>query len=262
MVEKVVIRNNENSPLSYLKEFDAFKNGTEYKFRPGVNIIVGKNGCGKTTLLKLIEKYLIVGKEECSVGMFNSNISSLVGLSDDVPDGVEVYADYDKNTFRFCHFSEKNNDDNMINIAAFAECFTQMHSSVGEGVKLSLNTLFRRMFSKDAKLKFDYKSIEERIPSYKEYVEKCRVNNHDAYTILMDEPDRNLDLNNIEEIKAVLSYKKPKTQIIAVIHNPLLLYSLSKNKGINFIEMTKGYMQNIKRTVDKLTKTKIETEKS
>lgn len=40
------------------------------------------------------------------------------------------------------------------------------------------------------------------------------------YTVLMDEPDRNLDIDNIMQIYNVLSFHKPQTQIIAIIHNP------------------------------------------
>lgn len=43
------------------------------------------------------------------------------------------------------------------------------------------------------------------------------------YTILMDEADRNLDVDNIMDLYNVLSFHKPQTQIIAVIHNPALV---------------------------------------
>lgn len=74
------------------------------------------------------------------------------------------------------------------------------------------------------------------------------------YTILMDEPDRNLSLKNIQSIKDILSFHKPNTQIIAVIHNPLLIYSLSKNKDLNFIEMNRGYIKKIKIEIETLLK--------
>lgn len=35
---------------------------------------------------------------------------------------------------------------------------------------------------------------------------------------------------------------KPQTQIIAIIHNPALIYKLSKLDCVNFIEMTEGYL--------------------
>lgn len=62
------------------------------------------------------------------------------------------------------------------------------------------------------------------------------------YTVLMDEPDRNLDIDNIMQIHNVLSFHKPQTQIIAIIHNPALIYKLSKLDCVNFIEMTEGYL--------------------
>lgn len=43
----------------------------------------------------------------------------------------------------------------------------------------------------------------------------------------------------------VLSFHKPQTQIIAVIHNPALIYKLSKLDHVNFIEMTKGYLKKV-----------------
>lgn len=65
------------------------------------------------------------------------------------------------------------------------------------------------------------------------------------YTVLMDEPDRNLDIDNIMQIYNVLSFHKPQTQIIAIIHNPALIYKLSKLDCVNFIEMTEGYLKDV-----------------
>lgn len=47
------------------------------------------------------------------------------------------------------------------------------------------------------------------------------------------------------DLYKVLSFHKPQTQIIAVIHNPALIYKLSKLDCVNFIEMTKGYLKKI-----------------
>lgn len=252
MIERVVIRDNKKSPMYYISELDAFKNGTEYDFKPGVNIIVGENGSGKSTLLKLIEGYLLIDNTECSVGMYNGVLTSLIGVKQIVPDGIDVYADYDKNTFRLCHTGEKSEDDIMSSFSAFGEFYEQMHSSTGEGVNIALNSLFKKMFSKDTKLKFDYDKIGESVKSYADYVNSHRIQEHDEFTIIMDEPDRNLDIQNINQIKGILSFHKPQTQIIAVIHNPLLIYALSKKKDINFIELTEGYVDMVKKQIDKI----------
>ena len=73
-----------------------------------------------------------------------------------------------------------------------------------------------------------------------------------AYTFLIDEPDRNMDISNIDELYKVLSYQKEMTQLICVIHNPILIYKLSKLEHINFIELTKGYLKEIKDIFNKL----------
>lgn len=236
-----------------MPELKAFKNGKEYEFKPGVNIIVGKNGCGKTTLMKLIESYLMVDKQECDPGMFNSTLNRLWGIGGKFLDGVEVYADYERNIFRLCHFQEKSNDDKLANFNAFTEAFTQMKSSTGEGVVVALNSMFKMMFSENAKLKFDFDKIGDQREDYGKYIVEHRVAGEE-WTILMDEPDRNLDIENIGQIKSVLSFHKPQTQIICVVHNPLLIYVLSKNPEVNVIEMTRGYVTKIKKEINQILK--------
>lgn len=251
MVEKIVIRDNKKSPVSYISKIQIFKNGKVFEFKPGVNVIVGKNGCGKTTLMKLIESYLLVDKTECSKGMFNSNINRLFGLGRELLDGVDVYADYKKNVFRLCHASEKTNDDSMKNFDAFTEFFTQIKSSTGEGVVVALNSMFKRMFCEKAQLQFDFDKAggDGSYKEYGTYVNGHRVTEHNEWTILMDEPDRNLDIENMSNILGILSFHKPNTQIIAVVHNPLLICALSKIKDVHMIEMTRGYVSKVRKLV-------------
>lgn len=65
MTTKVIINDNTQTPLSHLHKLDAFKNGKEYEFKPGINIIIGRNGCGKSTLMNLIALYTLCYKKEC-----------------------------------------------------------------------------------------------------------------------------------------------------------------------------------------------------
>ena len=251
MVTKVVIKDNKKSPIHYIEDLDNFVNGKEYVFKPGVNIIVGENGSGKTTLMKLIEAYLMVGYGRCERGIYNNNVSRVMQYGDKVPDGVDVYADYKKNTFRLSHSGECEGEEAMRNKHDFAALVGQKSSSTGEGVVVALNSLFGYMFGKGAELTFDYGQFEEGwTKPYFDYTEKHRVICDDEWTILMDEPDRNLSLENIGHIKGILSFHKPNTQIIAVVHNPLLIYALSKKRCVNFIEMTEGYVDKVKKEVN------------
>lgn len=54
MVTKVVIRDNTKSPVHYITDLKAFKNGTEYEFKPGVNKIgIGEDRYNEVTVFCL-----------------------------------------------------------------------------------------------------------------------------------------------------------------------------------------------------------------
>lgn len=65
---------------------------------------------------------------------------------------------------------------------------------------------------------------------------------------------RSDSLDNIEQVKGILSFHKEHTQMIAVVHNPLLIYALSKVEHIHFIELTKGYVKKVKMQVNNIVK--------
>ena len=254
MIEKVVIRDNKNAALKYLHKLDNFKNGTEYTFKTGVNVIVGENGSGKTTLLNLVQRYAMVDETECGKGQYNCNVNRLIAPNGSFPDGVDVYGDYDKNIFRLCHATERSSDGALKDFTSFGAFIQQMHASTGEGVNIALNSLFQYIFSRKVNLKYDYWQFKELFPLYVEYVNNHRVECADEWTILMDEPDRNLDIENMQQILGILSFHKEQTQIIAVVHNPLLICALSRNKEVNMIEMTKGYVKNVVKLVNEFIK--------
>lgn len=257
MVTKVEIKDNKKSPFHYLPDIAKFHNGAIFEFKPGVNIIVGENGSGKSTLMNLIKTYLCVDFQECSVGTYNSAINKLRrSIGDDTfYDGVSVYADYKKNTFRLAQSNELYSDDIVGSMKNMALYMDQKNSSDGEAILVSISALFQKMFSKDANLTFDYEKAAGSFSQYRDYIQAHRVEDcADEFTVLMDEPDKNLSLENIKQVASILSFHKEHIQIIAIIHNPLLIYKLSKKKSINFIEMTDNYVNTVVKTVNSLTR--------
>jgi predicted ATPase len=44
MITSVKIKDNTKTPFEYVSNIEAFENGREFIFKPGVNVIIGKNG--------------------------------------------------------------------------------------------------------------------------------------------------------------------------------------------------------------------------
>lgn len=264
MIESITINNNKRTPFRYAFQIEAFKNGTEFVFKPGVNVIIGKNGSGKSTLLKMIAKYMLCENSMCSeVPNEALDFPDVFDDEDQILDGVSIKADYVGKVFNLLQQSEMNNYDALKNSHNFNLYMNGSSSSSGEKNICAISTLFDFIFSRQ-----DYEFPIRSLVEYKKKSNKLWIaridnllryyaNNHVKmsekdfeYTTLMDEPDRNLDIDNIVNLYDVLSIHKPQTQIIAVIHNPALIYKLSKLDCVNVVEMSKGYLKKVKSFVN------------
>lgn len=102
-------------------------------------------------------------------------------------------------------------------------------------------------------LGYHYKEkVDALLNYYKENRDKSIRQEDFEFTFLIDEPDKNMDIHNIDSITAMFSYHKESTQIIAAIHNPIVLYKLRKTGTVNFIELTEGYMDAIDNIMNNL----------
>lgn len=271
MLQRVLIKDNTNLPLSYASDLETFRNGTEYNFKPGINIIVGPNGSGKSTLIRMLSMFFW-----CSTGMESSYEKGL-GLNDcdkmfnkdgSLQDGIVINHDYLTKVFILKPYKDMKQDEDLLDINSFSLMFYSRQSSVGEGTVLSLQSLFKMMFKEGQTYDFITKELESRVNSvndywrerYKKFLKYYEENkiipgpSEKEITVLMDEPDRNLDILNINDVYQVLSFHKPQTQIIASIHNPLLIYKLSGVEDINFIELEENYLYRVRRALKDIVK--------
>lgn len=53
MISSVKINDNNKTPFKYVSNIKAFTNGSEFTFKPGVNVIIGKTEAGNQRLLIL-----------------------------------------------------------------------------------------------------------------------------------------------------------------------------------------------------------------
>lgn len=261
MITEINIVDNKRIGKQYVRDLKNFQDGVSYKFKPGINIVIGENGCGKSTLLDLITEYTFCSKTMVSeIPKCLLSLNDLYDIDGKLYDGIKIHHDYKGGVFRYLpkdelrKFGDETIMDSIENISVFMS-----KSSTGESILEGLGMLFKKMFSGDT-YKFPLKELEikssesndiwrNKLNSLLGYYRENKIDllpEEFEYTVLMDEPDRNLDISNIQEIYQILSYHKPRTQIIAVIHNPLLIYKLSKiPETANIIEMTPGYLQDI-----------------
>ena len=265
MIKNVIIDDNKNLPLKY--SYKLFENGTRFDFINGINIIIGKNGSGKTTLLKNIATYLLCNDRYYSKLPNFSIFGEALRLDNlfnntTLKDGMKVNCDYAGVVYNYipCHSQSASVDVNIL--SNFILCGDK---STGEKIKYEIYSLFELAFS-NKDIQFPIKEIiaqrdqsndywKERFTNLLKYYKSnsfTPTQDDFAYTFLIDEPDRNLDISNIDELCKVLSYQKEMTQLICVIHNPILIYKLSKLEHINFIELTEGYLEEIKDVFNKL----------
>lgn len=267
MIRSVTVRDARCAPYSYVADIPALKEGTTIEFKPGINIIVGANGCGKSTLIKTIATYLLCGNGCMKTPTGYNAVGDAVNdrhlwdptESEKLLDGVDVAHDYNGVAFILRNSYEMENGDALRDMDSFVSAYKRRVSSMGENTMFSIQTLFDVMFADKGVeyLAFPVANLKkimdnagdvwkERIRQLLQYYKRNQVTDLTPedfqYTVLMDEPDRNLDIYNLDQVADILSQDKEMTQLIATVHNPLLIARLSRKPNVNIIEMTEGYV--------------------
>lgn len=253
MITKVTIRDNKRLTCQYAEGLEAFANGKCFEFKKGVNIIIGKNGSGKSTLLKLISDMMLCSKSHCSMIPQYFLLGEPFGRDGELMDGADISSDYAGVVYNLISTNEMTKDDILGRASNAVLYMEEKKSSMGEKQNLLLGTLFSKAFSnmdtqfpiKELKKMDNRKQVRELLEYYRR--NRVEMKREDfEFTFLLDEPDRNLDITNIDRVYDILSFHKEYTQLICVIHNPVLIYRLSKLDHINWIEMTEGYLDQVK----------------
>lgn len=265
MIHSLTISDIKKTKFNYLKSNNLLLK-KPIEFKKGLNIVIGENGSGKTTLIKMLTEYTFCWSGRTNLELGIESKDSIKNLFDDehkLYSGIIIKNNYQLKVFKTIQNSDIKSYEELNNFDFFKRTYIKTKQSDGENQLYAISTTIKEMFS--TKISTNYNIFDNNINNFwkkycidiKQYINENKVEetkDNYAITLLMDEPDRNLDINNIKQIHTILSNPKDNGQIIVTLHNPLLIYSLLKMKNINIIELSKGYKNKIIKTVNEIIK--------
>lgn len=253
------------------------KNNVKYEFTNGLNIIIGPNGCGKTTLIDILAKKMSIVNPEDVFQKILKNLSTFYNFKNSEKKGI--YEDYIKKTYvggghsldvnmeysnvltyllNRKSFDHKKEFDKLIATGASKSSFgasaieslrkSQISYSNGES---SVSKIMQFIDLSSSKCKFTYEMMKSRDTDFGILSEKTyklmedwqnRHASDQKPTILIDEMDEGMDFfNQIIYWEEVIPKLVEKYQVIMVTHS-LMAFSdkIKKTCEPNFINFFKN----------------------
>lgn len=216
--------------------FDVFKGERTFNFNPGLNFIVGRNGTGKSLLLKTIQEYFPC--EFIKPTKFTDNVTDKNGklTFDRYLEKFHTRAEFNYigggvKLFEASKFADKTGRFNEAQETGknFGEILVRMASkhSDGEDMIKGIGKLVKFTWSIDNEIEILKKYREEVNYRWQEAIDLFidyhnRFHNAVKPTLLLDEYDNHLDLDSQWTfIKTILPELSKRYQIICVSHSIL-----------------------------------------
>lgn len=238
------------------------------RFKPGLNVVIGENGCGKSTLIKLLSTYCF-----CENGMPglpadvevwdtvekvfpNTSFWARVDNTHDYTpiQSVRLERDCDYPVMKMRGIMDYSNDEVLSSFERVSDLYNGYRQSSGQNMLHSV----ARFTLQVKKMTKDYtrhsvipegcfnSTFRELFDKLKEWIDRTTVPMPDGRpSVLMDEPDASLDVKRLLMLRDWLIASAKSVQVIVVLHNPLLIRSLS-DAGATVVQLSKGYLKMIK----------------
>lgn len=180
--------------VTFKKDFRCFKKDDKFDLRPGVNVLAGDQGTGKSTLIELIRSSLEKRK-------FNDSDSSYraknIEVHNKIPDLVDVDMDKDTACLAYDFERESARDMSALHFDMIGEQLAAMNSSHGQGNNISMNRMLTKLNASKDKLD----------------------------VVLLDEPDAAMSPRSCYALLLILKNvaDKWKKQVIVSAHNPIII---------------------------------------
>lgn len=175
--------------ITFKKDFRSFKKDDAFTFKPGVNILVGDQGSGKSTLIELlrsISKPKYRSDDSSWRAMQIDNVNTIVSIEADKQ--VVIAFDFER---------ESGRDKSALHFDMIDMQIGAMRSSHGQGNLMAID----RVLSKTKK------ELET------------------VGTVMLDEPDAAMSVRNVYGLVRMINgiASKWKKQVIVSAHNPILI---------------------------------------
>lgn len=250
--------------------------GKKFEFQRGINIICGYNGCGKSSLLKCIRRMTFCDKQVHSkLQTTTFTWFKVQAVAEELYGSVDLVNDWNKSVFslrpaeevtgeNFCDdtstfsqmMSSGSYSSGMNTLSAIAYLLDRLHKSRKGGEEADIRDFNKQVMEirLSARSDITLANASEESPVYcvKKYMSEHQLDS-EGVTVIMDEPDRSIDILTADRIYSILDPDKPgdfKNSFLVVFHNTDMInrFLHAKNKSrINWIELTPGYLENVER---------------
>lgn len=240
MIYKLDIRDPKKTPFNWLHRVDALKDPRVFEFQPGLNILWGGNGSGKTTVISMLATMFHCRQGNQPV-VTQTSLNELYGRNkDETMSGVLVEHDgqgvrhYNPSHTTGIMYGRIDDDfahEGLLNLAS--EKASAGQDTVGRftpiiwEVALGVVPKLRWTLSKGSVNGL----YQDRLTRAEEFLKANREKGQP--TILLDEPDRNLSLGTQINIWEFIRAYSDEVQIIVASHS---IFALDIPDA-NYIEM-------------------------
>lgn len=253
MFHQIDLAGLRKSPkFGYAADLDFFKGKRKLEFKPGLNILYGPNGCGKSTILKILADTMCATQGGLSVLTQNA-LSETVDIWGNGKDKIALEVAHDGQPVMFCDprttvgLSSGAFDDDFFE-KGLVEVTERRKKSHGQasvarlgaviGVlngKLEPPTQVKRNFAKGAVNSLWGKGID---------VVEARMQGQGAkgqFTILLDEPESNFSLRWQRNLWSMIAdpLVAARLQVIVASHS---LFALGIEHA-NYLDLVEGHRQ-------------------
>jgi energy-coupling factor transporter ATP-binding protein EcfA2 len=250
MIYKLCIKDSAKTPVQWLAKVDALKQRRVFEFKPGLNILWGRNGSGKTSLTKVLARLF-----HCEQGnhplVTQESLRQLVGdgalEAADIQKGLQIV--HDGQGVR--HFDPGCAVGLMGGMAEFDWDFgaegisnTMFKGSAGQTTMFRFDRLAKEIVASEVpevSWKFSRKRAGKDIWGQRVTLAARLLEGNAPKgqpTILLDEPERSYDLNTQIGIWRFLRAYADQIQFIVASHS---LFAL-KIPEAHYIELSPGYL--------------------